>query len=188
MPAPAKLSLDVILDEASAILHAKGLEAVTLRELASRLGVEAPSLYRHTGPKPRLLAKMTLRLFRSQLDEIGPRATWQAWLSAFGRKLWQTQAAIPDCARLVLTTDFTDSELAEMTGWATTALGKHGVGGNDTLAMLLSVQASVLGLGGLADGPSASLLRQAVPFDDVFEATLAVLIAGWEARLSQAAA
>ncbi|WP_372731392.1 TetR family transcriptional regulator [Novosphingobium sp.] len=183
MPAPAKLNLDAILDEAINLLQSEGLEAITMRHLAGRLGVEAPSLYRHTGPKPRLLSAMTLRLFRRQLDEVGVRNSWQVWLDAFGRKLWQTQTEIPDCARLVLSTNFTDAELAMMTEWAAAALRNHDIASEHALAMMMSVQAFVLGLGGLADGPNAAQLRDAVPIETIFETTLGVLIDGWKARI-----
>lgn len=185
MPAPAKLSLDAILDEAIELLRTEGLDAVTMRQLAERLGVEAPSLYRHTGPKTRLISAMTLRLFRRQLDEVGESDSWRNWLDSFGRKLWSTQAAIPDCARLVLSTDFTDPELKVMTQWAASALCNHGIEPDRALAMTLSVQAFVLGLSGLADGPNAAQLRQTLSFGSIFDTTLGVLIDGWATRIAQ---
>jgi AcrR family transcriptional regulator len=42
MPAPTKLTLDLILTEALAILRSEGLDEVTLRKLAALVGVEAP--------------------------------------------------------------------------------------------------------------------------------------------------
>ncbi|MDE2597603.1 MAG: TetR family transcriptional regulator [Sphingomonadales bacterium] len=179
MPAPARISRDAVLDEAIALLAERGLEEVTLRAIATRLGVEAPSLYRHVGGKPRLLAAMTLRLFRRQLDEIGERADWRDWLHAFGCKLWETQQIIPDCARLVLTTNFTRCELAAMTDWVAAPLAASGIPTDLALKAHLSVQALVLGLGSLADGPNADVLHQSVPFAAIFRDSLAALIEGW---------
>lgn len=186
MPAPAKLNLDLILVEALAILRSEGLDEVTLRKLAARLGVEAPSLYRHIGGKRRLQALMTLRLFREQLDDVGTRATWQEWLARFGQVLWATQSTIRDAARLVLTAGFESEELDVMTGWVAEALASHGVGADEALEMQLAVQALVVGLSGLADGPSKAALHRAVPFDAVLDHSLAAMITGWETRLAGA--
>jgi TetR/AcrR family tetracycline transcriptional repressor len=183
MPAPTKLNQELILSEAVAILREEGLDEVTLRKLAGRLGVEAPSLYRHIGGKPRLQALMTLRLFRMQLDQIGATATWQEWLTGLGRVLWTTQSSIRDCARLVLTTGFEPEQIATMTGWVADALAEHGIDAPTALEMQLSVQALVLGLSGLADGPNAQTLRRSIPFDATLDHALGAMILGWEARL-----
>lgn len=185
MPAPAKLNQDLILTEAVALLRDEGLDEVTLRKLAARLGVEAPSLYRHIGGKQRLQALMTLRLFRMQLDQIGECPCWQDWLNGFGHVLWTTQSSIRDCARLVLTTGFEPQHVETMSGWVAAALARHGIGPETALEMQLSVQALVLGLSGLADGPNKALLRQTVPFDAVLGHSLGAMISGWEARLGE---
>lgn len=183
MPAPSKLNLDLILTEALAILRGEGVEEVTLRKLAARLNVEAPSLYRHIEGKRRLQALMTLRLFREQLDEIGDQLTWQAWLNRFGHVLWFTQSTTRDAARLVLTTGFEREELDTMAGWVADALAPHGIGAEQALRMQLAVQALVVGLSGLADGPHKGTAREDVPYDSVLDESLAAMIVGWERQL-----
>lgn len=182
MPAPAKLSEEMILSEAIALLQEEGLDEVTLRKLAARLGVEPPSLYRHIGGKAQLLALMTLRLFRMQIDRVGERASWQEWLIEFGRILWDTQMNIEDCARLVLTTEFAPQQFDAMTGWVADALAHHGIDPETALEMQLAVQAVIIGLAGSTSGPNRQYLRQAIPFDQIAEHALAALVVGWEAR------
>lgn len=186
MPAPTKLTLDLILTEALAILRGEGLDEVTLRKLAARLGVEAPSLYRHIGDKRRLQALMTLRLFRQQLDDVGEHDTWQAWIARFGHVLWTTQNKNRDTARLVLTSEFQPGELDQMANWVAAALAAHGVRAQDALEMQLAVQALIVGLSGLAEGPTKNIPQRAVPFDAVLDHTLTALIVGWETRLTKA--
>jgi len=188
MPAPSKLNLDQIVDEAIVLLREEGLDEVTLRKLAARLGVEAPSLYRHIGGKPRLQALITLKLFRMQLDQVGMRSSWQEWLVELGRMFWTTQGAIPDCARLVLTTKFEPEQLSTMSDWAAAALVAHGIDRATAFEMHLSVQAFVLGLGGLADGPNTDFMRRTMPLDAILDHTLSALVSGWEARLAGMAA
>jgi TetR/AcrR family transcriptional regulator, tetracycline repressor protein len=187
MAAPAKLKLERILDEAIILLRDEGLDKVTLRALAARLDVEAPSLYRHIGSKEHLLALVTLRLFRQQLDRIGSRATWQDWLMAFGRELWATQSDLRDCARLVLNTQMTHEQFETMSAWASLPLIDLGIDRDTATEMHMAVQAVVLGFSGIADGPNAAYLRRAMPFDTLLEHAVEALVRGWEARLSSGA-
>lgn len=184
MAAPSKLNQELILEEAIAILRDEGLEEVTLRKLAARLGVEAPSLYRHVSGKQALLALVTLRMFRAQIDQVGERSSWQEWLLEFGRVLWSTQTRIRDSARLVLTTAFTPDQLMTMSDWATDALARYGIPRDTAREMHFAVQAMDLGLSGLAEGPSGAFTRAFVPLDDILDHSLRALVAGWEARLS----
>ena len=46
---------DVILKKAAALFRVKGFKASSMRELAFKIGVEAPSLYNHIGSKAELL-------------------------------------------------------------------------------------------------------------------------------------
>jgi AcrR family transcriptional regulator len=47
---------DEILDVAVTVLEAEGPEALTMRELASRMGIRAPSLYKHVRDKDDIVA------------------------------------------------------------------------------------------------------------------------------------
>ncbi|WP_263588053.1 TetR family transcriptional regulator [Sphingopyxis sp. GC21] len=188
MAAPAKLNLDLILDEAIALLQEDGLDDITLRKLATRLDVEAPSLYRHVAGKQQLLALMAVRLFHDQIEAIGDCASWQQWLSQFGRTLWATQHRIGDVARLVLTTEFDPDQLIAMTEWPRDILARHGIDAPTALEMQIAVQSMVLGLSGLAGAASGGSLQKLVPFDAILEQALASLVTGWETRLNAARA
>lgn len=60
-----------MVDAAIRIIGQEGVEALTLREAAARLGVSRTALYRHFKDKPALLARVALegfRLFRQALQ------------------------------------------------------------------------------------------------------------------------
>src|ERR1700678_1718502 len=59
------LSRDAILDDALELADEGGLGAVSMRRLASRLGVEAMSLYNHVSGKADLLDGIASRVFEA---------------------------------------------------------------------------------------------------------------------------
>jgi AcrR family transcriptional regulator len=52
---------DEILDVATALLEEQGVEALTMRELAARMGIRAPSLYKHVRDKDDIIAGLQER-------------------------------------------------------------------------------------------------------------------------------
>ena len=66
-----------MVDAAIKIIGQEGVEALTLRDAAARLGVSRTALYRHFKDKPALLARVALegfRLFRQTLQSAVDRA------------------------------------------------------------------------------------------------------------------
>ena len=54
-PYPAQVNREAIVDRARDIIESEGLDRLTLQHLATALGIQAPSLYRHVGSKNELL-------------------------------------------------------------------------------------------------------------------------------------
>ena len=64
------LNADIVTEAAAAIVDADGLAALTLARLAARLGVAAPSLYKHIGGQDDLIMRvstLSLRRLNSEL-------------------------------------------------------------------------------------------------------------------------
>ena len=72
-----------IIDEALRLVDDEGLEALSLRTLAGRLGVQAPTLYWHIGSKAELLDALADAIMDDALQAIptpGPDGNWADWL------------------------------------------------------------------------------------------------------------
>src|SRR5689334_5496262 len=84
-PAKPLLSRRGIAEEALKLVEEEGVEALTTRKLAKRLGVEGPSLYNHIANRDDLLDEMT-----SLIDEYVAGASlddpdWRVALAEFAR-------------------------------------------------------------------------------------------------------
>ena len=72
-----------VIDEALRLVDDEGLEALSLRTLAGRLGVQAPTLYWHIGSKAELLDALADAIMDDALGAIptpDPEDNWADWL------------------------------------------------------------------------------------------------------------
>lgn len=99
-----------IVDAALDLLDESGIDALTLRALASRLGVQAPALYWHVRNKQELLDEMGTEIQRRVLDAITalPMAEWRTALTGYARALRAEYLAHRDGARTFSGTRLTD--------------------------------------------------------------------------------
>jgi AcrR family transcriptional regulator len=74
--APRPLSATAIIDTALELADEDGLQAVSMRKVAARLGVAAMALYRHVPNKDALLEQMADTVF-AELPHPDPDGAWQ---------------------------------------------------------------------------------------------------------------
>lgn len=98
----SKLTQDTVVTAALDLLDEVGLDAISTRQLAKRLGIEQPSLYWHFRNKKELLAAMADMAMRphaaSPLPE--PSEDWRTWLLENSRSFRRTLLTRRDGARL----------------------------------------------------------------------------------------
>lgn len=93
-----------IVAEAVALLDADGLDGVTLRKLAARLGVQQPTLYWYLPNKAALTTAIADAILEQQFPEMvppKPEEDWQEWLVGLAGRLRRALLAHPDGARLI---------------------------------------------------------------------------------------
>ncbi len=110
------MSLDrfVILNQAFSILNESGLESLTLRRLAARLGVKAPAIYWHFRNKQELLDEMGTQVLREAVDEaptFDAAQSWQDWALNYCLGLRRTLLRYREGARMFSGTYLTDASL-----------------------------------------------------------------------------
>ncbi|MTD13580.1 TetR family transcriptional regulator [Nakamurella sp. YIM 132087] len=93
-----------------------GLDGLTLRELATRLGVKAPALYWHFDSKAALLDEMATTMLRDLMatvpDDFAPSGSgWRAFLEGAARGLHGMMRGRRDGAKVFSGTYLTDDAL-----------------------------------------------------------------------------
>lgn len=93
----------VVVEGALALAEAEGLDAVTIRKLAGRLGVTPMALYWHVRNKDELLDGMAATIFEEVDLSVDASATWPEQLRALLGSLLTALRAHPAAAMLVST-------------------------------------------------------------------------------------
>lgn len=98
----AKLNRETVIAEALDLLDEVGLDAVSTRALAKRLGVEQPSLYWHFSNKKELLSAMAEAAMAPHATAPlpAPADDWREWFLENSRSFRRTLLLRRDGARL----------------------------------------------------------------------------------------
>ena len=103
-PAP-RLTKDAVVDRALELADSHGLDALTIRKLATELGVTPMALYWHFRSKDELLAGLVERVW-SEIDvDVDPAAPWPEQLRGLLESLLAVLRAHPAASKLLLAFD-----------------------------------------------------------------------------------
>ena len=105
---------DVIARTALTLLTETGLDGLTMRLLADRLGVRAPTLYWHVRSKQHLLDAMAAVMFAEATADLAPPPPgqdWADWLGDGARRLRSELLRYRDGARVFAGTNLAGPDL-----------------------------------------------------------------------------
>jgi len=113
---PSRLKRKDVLHAALDLLNEIGIDALSTRRLAERLGVQSPTLYWHFKSKAALLDAMSEAIVLAHHAKSRPAAgqPWQDWLMADGRSFRRALLAYRDGARLHAGTRPAESQRASI--------------------------------------------------------------------------
>ena len=95
------LDREVILTAALDIIDSRGAEALTMRALATHLESGTTTLYRHFTNRAALIAAVIDRVL-GEIDSDAPSGTWQQVCKFLAHQLFDTLAAHPNLAPLLI--------------------------------------------------------------------------------------
>jgi TetR/AcrR family transcriptional regulator, tetracycline repressor protein len=142
------LDRETVVRAALRLLDKAGLDGLSLRKLASKLGVQAPALYWHFKSKQDLLDEMATTAFADAIREFGMPAesiTWSAWAIEFGHRLRQMLLRHRDGAKLYSGRFQTDNSLFAPMEAALQKFVAEGFSMKDAASGLLTIYCYVVG-------------------------------------------
>ncbi|HEV2634226.1 MAG TPA: TetR/AcrR family transcriptional regulator C-terminal domain-containing protein [Actinocrinis sp.] len=171
-----------VVTEAVALLDDSGLDEVTLRKLAQRLGVQAPTLYWHIPSKAALVTAIAEEILDRQFPDAAltpppPDTRWQDWLIGIAEHLRRALLDHPDGARIVSASHLS-LKMAAITELAISTLAARGLSLRRARLMVLTVEHFTVGhvLAEQAPRPDEAAVTE---FDlDAFGETHPGIIAG----------
>jgi TetR/AcrR family transcriptional regulator, tetracycline repressor protein len=95
-----RIQRDVVLQQALEILDEEGVDGLTMRALATKLKIQAPSLYWHFANKQELLEALADALMEGVGRKTDFDADWQTVLKSIAREIRQALLAHHDAARV----------------------------------------------------------------------------------------
>ena len=98
------LNRERIIEAALDLLDENGLDNLSLRDIANKLGIKAPALYWHFKNKSELIDYMAEAILKKEFSTFVERTddeTWQEWLVTTMNRLRKAMLAYPDGARVV---------------------------------------------------------------------------------------
>jgi TetR/AcrR family transcriptional regulator, tetracycline repressor protein len=97
-----RLSKDVVVERGLALADAEGLDALTIRRLATELGVTPMALYWHFRNKEELLTALGDQVWRELDTDIDPTASWYAQMRSLLESLLHVLRSHPCASQLIL--------------------------------------------------------------------------------------
>jgi TetR/AcrR family transcriptional regulator, tetracycline repressor protein len=174
-----KISREAIIAEALALLQEAGLDGISLRRLASRLGMRAPSLYWHFKDKNALIDGLMEDIFNRCLDAVPDHNHWRDWMRAFGAALLQTQSQVPDFGRLITTTNMADDHFERTVERLRKKLARLDMPMVEAVKLQSAVQALTTGWSDFSHAPYSDKLLRLFDLEAVALSSLDALIQGW---------
>ncbi|HEX6868940.1 MAG TPA: TetR family transcriptional regulator [Candidatus Limnocylindrales bacterium] len=138
------LSTDAVVDAALEIADAGGLDAVSLRRLASTFGVTPMALYRHVRDKDHLLDLMAGRVLDELDVETERGSTWQEDLRRLGNSFLALVAAHP-AAPFLLSRPFESPGSRRVSVALLGILARAGFDPRDAVPLLQALTGMLLG-------------------------------------------
>jgi AcrR family transcriptional regulator len=177
VPAP-RLTRATVLDEAMSVLDEEGLDALTMRHLAERLGVVPMAIYRHVSNKDDLIDAL-LDLAVSQVPLPDPALDWRTGLRALAVAMRGTMLSHPGVVAPLVTRPSLGAHALAIGEYGLAVMREAGFGAEDAQRGPNAVLTYTIGFvalevprrraGFAADGSAAPGLD--VPFESLDDGT-----------------
>lgn len=175
----------VIVQAAWLLVEEDGVDALTSRTLAAKLGVKSPALYWHVSSMTALHSLMVERMLSESIRNPADGETWQAWLLDVGRTQRRNFLSHRDSGRIIAVAPPTDVIRNQVMPMLVAPLVSAGASTEDAVAAAGTFASFILGWVIYEQSAEASsYIASMVDMTTAFEFGLGALIDGLARRLS----
>ena len=179
MGASAKLDQGAVVGAAFEVLNSVGLDGLSLRLVAERLGVQAPALYWHVHNKAELISLMAATFSEEAGRALTLGSTWREKLLLSARARRQAMLKLKDSARVCVMAQPTRSA-ADVAPGLTAPLVAVGLNARQAMSYQAAVIAYTVGWVAYEQSQSMhDFLTQLFDFDESFETGLQAMVSGF---------
>lgn len=109
-----KLDKRQIVREAIMLLREDGIDKLSMRKLAARLDIRAPTLYWYFPDRSSILRQVIIQLLQEVIEQVPNCDTWQEWLYEFGQSLWRINRDAPFATLLLQSAEVNDATVVDL--------------------------------------------------------------------------
>lgn len=176
-----KLTREVIIKEALLLLNEAGPQGLSMRRLAARVGVRAPSLYWYFPDKAALIAAMIEVLFERSVPRPLVSQDWREWMRQFGRAMWRVHCDAPQAALLIMSADLAEDSFNRNAARIAEVLETLNGNNDDLMQLQSSVQSLMTGWSAFAHARYGGKIGNLFDVEQAAFRGLDALISGWKA-------
>ncbi|MFK7842897.1 MAG: TetR family transcriptional regulator [Sphingorhabdus sp.] len=177
------LSKDLICNAALETIEDGGLDSLTMRSLARRLAVQAPSLYAHYRDKSELISDISARYFVEARDAVPDVPAADDWAQQFGVAFYRVLMKNRDAARLFALSQPPSRSEEVSPENAAKPLTQFGMSVSSALAIQAAIISLALGMALDHSNPvTGNFLCRFFVLEDAFQSALSAMVTGLVAQ------
>ena len=174
----------VIVEAAWSLVEKDGVDALTTRTLAAKLGVKSPALYWHVPSMTALHSLMVEKMLSESIRNPRDGETWQEWLLDVGQTQRRNFLAHRDSGRIIAVAPPTEVIRNQVMPMLMAPLASAGATVEDSVAAAGTFASFILGWVIYEQSSEASsYIASMVDMTKAFEYGLAALVDGLNQRL-----
>ena len=144
-PATSGLTRESVVDAAAALVAERGVDGLSVRALAERLGVAPMTPYRYVGTKDELLAALADRMLEDLEIPAPDDGTWQEQLTVIFRSMHRLLLANPELAEVTVRQPVAGAAAYRGAEAVLDALARGGIEGENAIAAFAGLVALTQG-------------------------------------------
>jgi len=181
-----KITKPLIIGAALRLLREDGIEKLTMRKLATRLNIRAPTLYWYFPDRSSILREIIKSILTEAVDRVSDATTWQDWLKAFALSIWKLNCETPYATLLLQSAELNDESVVRLSiGYIETIREKFDVDAYILHRAHSDVQALVMGWSVFYHAKVTTFINPDIDVENALREGIDSIVQRWDDRLKQ---